>query len=87
MNFWAGVKVNPASVRDVEGYNRENSIMWLVYSVPYWLSGGISLFLGRGDHVAYLAVALLILACFPGIWILIKHYRKIELKYVNEEKT
>ena len=87
IHFWASSKIDPASVRDVAGYNRENSVMWLAYSVPYWLSGGISLFLGKGDHVAFFAVALLVFACFPGIWILVKQYRKIEKKYINREKT
>ena len=87
INFWAGKDVDPASVRDVAEYNRANSIMWLVYSLPYWISGGISLLFGRGDHMVILAAILLALACFPGIWILVRHYRKIETKYVIREKT
>ena len=86
INFWSGVKVNPASVRDIPAYNRENSTMWLVYSVPYWICGGVSLFFRTGDHAVVLSVAILMLACFPGIYFLIRHYRKIERKYIDSKR-
>ena len=86
INFWSGTEVDSASVRDIAAYNRENGIMWLVYSVPYWISGGVSFFFGAGDHVAVIAVVLLVLACFPGIVLLIRHYRKIEKKYIDSKR-
>ena len=86
VNFWTGVSVDPRSVRDIPAFNGENSNMWLVYSVPYWISGGVSFFFGAGDHVAVIAVVLLVLACFPGIVLLIRHYRKIEKKYIDSKR-
>ena len=86
INFWSGTKVDPLSVRDIPAYNRENSIMWLIYSVPYWICGGLSFFFGYGDHIALIACVMLMLACFPGIFILIRHYRKIEKKYIDMKR-
>lgn len=84
INFWSGMKVAPASVRDIPAYNRENSVMWLVYAVPYWISGGLSLFIGSGDHITWIAVALLMIACVPGIAVLIWWYKRIEKKYISQ---
>ena len=86
MGFWAGVSVDPASVRDIPAYNRENSNMWLVYSIPYWICGMVSFFFGAGDFVAIIAVAILALACFPGILLLVRHYRRIERKYLDPKR-
>ncbi len=83
INFWAGSKVESASVTDIPAYNLENSNMWLAYSIPYWISGGVSFFFRSGDHVVLIAVAILVLACFPGIFALIRHYKKIEKKYIT----
>ena len=82
INFWSGIKVDPASVSDIAAYTRENSIMWLVYSVPYWICGGVSLFFGLGDFIGMIAFFLLMLACIPGIGILIWWYKRIERKYI-----
>ena len=82
MGFWSGISVNPRSVRDIPAYNRENSNMWLVYSVPYWICGMVSFFFGAGDYVAMIAVAILMFACIPGLAILIWWYKRIERKYI-----
>ena len=82
MGFWSGTTVDPRSVVDILAYNRENSNMWLVYSIPYWISGVVSFFFGAGDFVAMIAVAILMIACVPGIGILIWWYRKICNRYV-----
>ena len=82
MGFWSGIPVDPCSVRDIPAYNRENSNMWLVYSIPYWISGVASFFFGKGDFVAIISVAILMLACFLGIPLLIWQYKRIESKYI-----
>ena len=74
--------VDPCSVVDIPAYNRENSNMWLVYSIPYWISGVVSFFFSAGDFVAMIAVCILMLACIPGLAILIWRYKQIERKYI-----
>ena len=86
MGFWAGIPVDSRSVQDIPAYNRENSNLWLIYSIPYWLSGGMSFFFGAGDHVVIISVAILALACFPGILLLVRHYRRIERKYLDPKR-
>ena len=83
VHLWAGTKVDPMKVADISGYNHANAVMWKVYSVPYWLAGLIGCFGFLGDIFALIAAALLILACFPGIFLLVRRYRKIEKQYMN----
>ena len=83
VHFWAGTKVDPLKVTDISGYNRANAVMWKVYSIPYWLAGLIGCFGYLGDIFALIATALLVLACFPGIFLLVRRYRKIEKQYMN----
>lgn len=82
MHFWAGTEIDPKTVSDIPAYNRENAVMWKVYSIPYWTAGALSLFLGRAQWCSIAAGILIALACFPGLLILIRHYRKIETKYI-----
>ena len=82
MGFWSGTSVDSCSVRDIPGYNRENSNMWLIYSVPYWICGMVSFFWGAGDFIAIIAVGILMFACIPGLAILIGRYKQIERKYI-----
>lgn len=80
MHFWAGTEIDPRTVSDIPAYNHENAVMWKVYAVPYWIAGALSLFQAHWCAVA--AGILITLACFPGLLILIRHYRQIEAKYI-----
>lgn len=83
VNFWAGTKLDPQRVSDVTAYNHENAVMWKIYSVPLWLAGALSIFDFVSQAFAIAGLALAGLACFPGLVILIRHYRKIENKYID----
>ena len=37
MWFWAGTEVKPEEITDVPAYNRANGIMWIVYSLVFWI--------------------------------------------------
>ena len=80
MNFWAGTEIDPRTVSDIPAYNHENAVMWKVYSIPYWIAGALSLFQAHWCSIA--ALIMITLACFPGLLVLIYHYRKIENKYI-----
>ncbi len=79
MWFWAGTEVDPATITDVKAYNRENGIMWQVYSLWY-LAAGLAEFWN-----AVLAVVFLVLGCSVGIVLLVGTYLKIHKKYSVHE--
>ena len=80
MHFWAGTELDPKTVSDIPAYNHENAVMWKLYSIPYWIAGALSLF--QAQWCAIAALILMVLACFPGLLILIRHYRRLEAKYI-----
>ena len=83
VHFWAGTNIDPNKVTDIPGYNHANAVMWKVYSIPYWLAGLIGCFGFLGDIFAIVAAVLLFVACFPGIFLLVRRYRKIEEQFMN----
>ena len=38
MWFWSGSTVREEEITDVKAYNRENGIMWICYSLVFWIS-------------------------------------------------
>ena len=75
MWFWSGTTVDESEITDVKAYNKENAIMWIVYSLWYFASGILYFF------APSISVALLILSCTLGVVILIVAYNRIEKKY------
>ena len=84
INFWSGISVPADKVTDVSAYNHANAVMWSVYSVPFWLAGLVGSFGVLGDIYTIVAAILLSVACFPGAFLLIWAYRKIEKRYVSK---
>lgn len=74
-NFWSGTIVKSEEVTDVKAYNKENSIMWSVYSIPFWICGL------TGIININVALVIMILACSLGIVLLIINYKRIQRKY------
>lgn len=83
LHFWAGTKIDPAKVCDISAYNRENGRMWMLYSVPYWICGMFGFFFGLSQWWSVAALVVMTFACFPGIWLLIREYKRIEKKYIR----
>lgn len=83
VGFWAGTKIDPASVSDVKKYNRANAKMWLIYSVPYWFAGIAGLFNDTSKAASYIFLILLILASSGGLWWVLIHYHKIETDFIS----
>ena len=75
MHFWSGSTVDANKISDVKAYNKENAIMWKLYSLWYF-AAGFTYFIS-----VWLGVAILILSCSLGFVILVKSYNKIEKKY------
>ncbi|MBR4290386.1 MAG: hypothetical protein IKT52_07080 [Oscillospiraceae bacterium] len=83
VHFWAGTKIDPRRISDVEAYNHANAAMWKLYSVPYWLAGVLSCFGLLSEVFIIAGMVMLFLACVPGIPLLIREYKQIERIYVS----
>jgi hypothetical protein len=75
MWFWSGSTVREEEITDVKAYNRENGIMWLCYSLVFW----ISTIMGLWEISA--AGLVLAVGCLGGIPILVIVYSRIYRKY------
>ena len=75
MFFWSGSTVRPEELADVKAYNHANGIMWIVYSIPMWISTIIYFWFPQ------FAVTLLVICCTLGLGVLIYAYQKIYQKY------
>ena len=75
MWFWSGSAVDPAAIADIPAYNRANSRLWTVFSLPFWASGLLAFWWPVWAGI-FLAAA-----CLGGLPVLIFVYRKICRKY------
>ena len=75
VHFYSGTTVDPKTVSDIPAYNRENARMWFIYSSFFWISGIIAFF-----HMMA-AVAIMMIASVPGIFVLVSCYQRIYKKY------
>ncbi len=73
--FWSGSTVDPASIADIPAYNRANSRMWTVFSLPFWISGLLGFWLPMVSGI------LLAVSCIGGIPGLILAYHNIFKRY------
>ena len=75
MWFWSGSSVREDEISDIPAYNRANGIMWIVYSLVFW----VSTFMGLKDISA--AGIVLAVGCLCGIPLLTIAYSRIYRKY------
>ena len=75
MWFWSGSTVKEWEIDDIPAYNKANGIMWLVFSLPFWISTVLGLFSMKAGGYLLIAVCLLCLPLLPVI------YNKIYKKY------
>ena len=82
VNFWAGKQVDQSSIANIRGYNHANAVMWKIYAVPYFVAGLLSCFSCFGEEYMVAGAVILLLACVPGLILLILRYRQIEKQYI-----
>lgn len=82
VHFWSGIAVDSQKIKDIPAYNHANARMWKCYSVPYWLSGILGICAVFFEWLMPVAVIVLVVACFPGIFFLIFHYKRIEKRFI-----
>lgn len=75
MGFWSGSEINASEITDIPKYNKENAIMWQVYSLFYFGSALAAIFAPIASAI------LLTLGCTIGLWPLTVAYNKIYKKY------
>ena len=75
MWFWSGSTVEESEIADIPAYNRANCRMWIIFSLPLWLST----LLGLWSEVA--ASILLTAGFVIGIPLLVAAYRRMYEKY------
>lgn len=82
IHFWAGTEIDPRRISDVAAYNHANAVMWKLYSIPYWLAGFLSCLCFISEAFTIAGASMLFLACFPGLFFLIRKYKQIEKTYI-----
>ena len=74
VHFWAGSEIKPEWVKDIRGYNHENSRIWKCYAIPYFIAGALGCLNWVDEGFMIASLTILVTAVFPGIWLLIHHY-------------
>lgn len=75
MWFWSGSEVDATKITDVKQYNKENGVMWQLYSLWYFAAGISEIW------NPILALLFLVLSCSIGIVLLVRSYNKIYKRY------
>lgn len=75
MWFWSGSTVRESEITDVPAYNRANGIMWICFSLIYWVAAVLGIFKIEAAGIV-IGVGTLV-----GIVLLIVAYKKIYNKY------
>lgn len=73
VSMWEREKPKPEDLVDVHAYNHANAIMWIVYSLLFWVSGIVALF--DSTIASYLMIASVIIG-FPIVYAIYKSLRK-----------
>ena len=75
MHFWSGATVKESEIRDIPAYNRANGMMWILFSLIFWVSALAGVWSAAGAAILE-AVGFVI-----GIPALVIAYRRIYQKY------
>ena len=75
MHFYSGIKVSSDEISDIRSYNQANGLMWIFYSIWFWITGPLICISLTA------AMVILILGCTVGIIGLVYSYRKIYNRY------
>ncbi|MCR4950237.1 MAG: hypothetical protein K6A40_02810 [Solobacterium sp.] len=75
MWFYSGTPVSKENITDVRAYNRANGIMWIVFSLLFWLT---ALFVAVGWRGYFLMIAMIpACICLPFAYErILNKYRK-----------
>lgn len=75
MSFWSGSEIDASQITDVGQYNKENGLMWKLYSLWYFAAGLAEIW------NTIIAVIFLVSSCTVGLALLVRSYNRIFKKY------
>ena len=75
MWFYSGTTVREEEITDVRAYNKANGIMWIVFSIPFWICVLVGCIWPKKAWIP------LVIACFLGIPVLVFSWHRIYNKY------
>ena len=78
MWFWSGSTVKEEEISDIRAYNRANGIMWIAFSLLFWVSTVVGIWNMKAAGI------FMLIACAVGCPLLIAAYGKIYKKYKRE---
>ena len=80
MWFWSGTEVKPEEITDIPAYNRANGIMWIVYSLVFWISTAVGLVNMKAG-----GLVMVIGAVGGSVLLMIAYHRILEKYRVKQE--
>lgn len=75
MHFWSGTKIKAGEISDVAAYNRANGLMWIGFSLLFWLSGLVGCWNAAAAGILEAVAFLIALPLLPLV------YQRIYRKY------
>ena len=75
MWFWSGSTVKESEISDIPAYNRANGIMWILFSLVFWVSTVLGFLNMKAGGIC------LIIGCLVGVPVLPFIYGKIYRRY------
>ena len=75
MWFWSGTEVKESEISDIPAYNRANGIMWLAFSLVFWVSTVLGCLSMKSGGI------LMLILCGVGVPLLPIVYGRIYKKY------
>lgn len=65
MWFWSDHAVDENEISDIRSYNRANGIMWLCFSVPFWVSTFLGYFNIKAGEIVAIVLWILAIPALP----------------------
>ncbi len=83
VGFWSG-KEPPKreEVTDVKAYNQKHGIMWMVYGLGFFPC--FVPIVIWGEKFALVTVALFVIECIGGIFVMIAYHNKLDDRYLKK---
>ena len=65
MWFWSGKSIGENEISDIKLYNRANGIMWLCFSVPFWVATFLGFFYIDAGEIITIVTWIIAIPALP----------------------
>lgn len=65
MWFWSDAAVDEKEISDIRSYNRANGIMWICFSVPFWVCTFLGYFHIKVGEIVTIVLWILAIPALP----------------------